>query len=120
MNRHADRIPSYLGQILESIDLIETYLDGVEKVDFFADRHNQDAVIRRLEIIGEAASRIDKADIEFIGRNPRLQLKGAYGMRNRLSHGYDQINLDTVWIVVKENLPQMRTAIAEYLATHSP
>lgn len=115
MNRHQERIPHYLRQILESIELINTYLDCVEKKDFFADRHNQDAVIRRLEIIGEAASRIDKADEQFIEKYPYLQLKGAYGMRNRLSHGYDQINLDTVWLVVTEHLPSMQAAIAEFL-----
>ena len=116
MTRHSERIPHYLDQILESIELINMYLDGVEKQDFFTDRQNQDAVIRRLEIIGEAASRIDKADAQFIEKHPDLQLKGAYGMRNRLSHGYDQINLDTVWLVVTQHLPSMQAAIAEFLA----
>lgn len=115
MSRHQERIPDYLHQILESIELIHIYLEGIEKADFFVDRQIQDAVIRRLEIIGEAASRIDKADNQFIEKYPDLQLKGAYGMRNRLSHGYDQINLDTVWLVVTEHLPSMQTAIAEFL-----
>ena len=113
---HPERITDYLRQILESIDYAERYLNAC--ADLAAFEQNtllQDAVIRRLEIIGEAARRIEKADQNFIGTYPHLQLNKAYGMRNRLSHAYDMINIEVVWDVVKDHLPVMATAIRDFL-----
>jgi len=119
MNRHPDRIVDYLQQIVESIAQARKYVANHTLSSFEQDQLVQDAVIRRLEIIGEAARRIDKADPEFIRTYPALQLDKAYGMRNRLSHAYDVVNVTLVWDVVQQHLPSMEQAIQQHLLNHS-
>jgi uncharacterized protein with HEPN domain len=115
---HSDRIPHYLQQILKSIEFAQRYLADRDLPTFEHDTLLQDAVFRRLEIIGEAARRIEKADENFIGTYPQLQLNKAYGMRNRLSHAYDAVNVELVWDVVHQHLPGMAQAIQDFLQHH--
>ena len=112
---HPERVPNYLRQILESIEFAQRYLADCDLPGFEHNTLLQDAVIRRLEIIGEAARRIETADENFIGTYPHLQLNKAYGMRNRLSHAYDAVNVELVWDVVQQYLPGMAQAIRDFL-----
>ena len=68
----------------------------------------QDAIIRQFEIIGEAARRIIAADPAFTRRHPALELDAAYRMRNALAHGYDTVNLRTVWDTIEQKLPLLK------------
>jgi len=77
-------------------------LAGKSRADLDTDRMLALAVSRILEIIGEAAGRIPEPEQE---KYPRIKWKNIVGMRNRIIHGYDNINLDIVWSVVQDDLP---------------
>jgi uncharacterized protein with HEPN domain len=90
--------------ILEAISRIEEYtLDGEDV--FFEDRRTQDAVIRNLEIIGEATKNLSS---EFTESHPRIPWKAMAGMRDKLIHDYPGVDLLIVWNVVVNELPPAR------------
>jgi len=94
----------YLGHILEAIERIDAYLAGVDQTWFLRDAMVQDAVIRNLEVVGEAARRLSA---EFVATTPHIPWRDIAGMRNRLAHGYFAINLLTVWNVTQKDLPTL-------------
>ena len=73
----------------------------------------QDAVIRNIEIIGEAASNIKSVDSSFLEQYPQLKLEQAYRMRNALAHGYYSVNLITVWNTVQNDLPVLKQQMVD-------
>jgi len=77
----------------------------MDKVSFLASEEKQDAVIRNIEIIGEAAQSIRRRHPEFAVRHPEIPWGGVYGMRNAIAHGYFTVDLDVVWKTVFEDLP---------------
>lgn len=91
--------------------MIESYVHSVTESRFRHDRMRQDAVIRRLEIIGEAAGRIMKSDRRFAETLPELPLREAYEMRNFISHGYDAVDLGIVWDTITNDIPALRHAL---------
>ena len=94
----------YFLDILEAAKLALTYVEGKRKEDFFGDLQCQDAVIRRLEIIGEAARRISGATRTAF---PDLPWSDMINMRNIMIHQYDDIDLVIVWETVHNDLPQL-------------
>ncbi len=94
----------YLLDILSSARLAESYLQGVARRDFMRDAQLQDSVIRRLEIVGEAAGRLSP---EFRGANPSIPWAEIRGMRNRTIHGYDDLDMDIVWETVERDIPRL-------------
>jgi uncharacterized protein with HEPN domain len=101
----------YLAHILECIQKIERFTDG-GKVHFFGDEMVQDAVIRNLEIIGEAAKRIDGV---YRVAHPEIPWRALAGLRDVLIHQYEGIDLERVWAIVEDDLPDLKRAIAELL-----
>jgi len=95
---------TYLGHMLEAIARIRRYVGRRRRTGFLRNTLLQDAVIRNIEIVGEAAGRISA---EFIGRTPAIPWREIVGMRHRLIHGYLLVNLDTVWEVVERDLPAL-------------
>lgn len=85
-----------LQEMLECCNMIESYVRGIFESHFRHDHMRQDAVVRRLEIIGEAARRVMKSDRCFSDTLPELPLREAYEMRNFISHGYDAVDLSVV------------------------
>jgi uncharacterized protein with HEPN domain len=81
---------------------IARYVDGVTRDEFVADVGVQDQVIRCLSVIGEAARRTPEETRE---RFPAVAWAQMIGMRNRLSHEYDGIDLDAVWLTATEDVP---------------
>ncbi|MBE0509089.1 MAG: DUF86 domain-containing protein [Chromatiales bacterium] len=79
----------------------------MEKDLFLKDKRTQQAVIMSLIIIGEAATKIMDAYPEFTLRHHQLPWHNMRGMRNRIAHGYFDINLDLVWDTVQSALPQL-------------
>ncbi len=75
--------------------------------DFLADKRTQQAVILNLVIIGEAATKLLKDYGKFLDRHPVVPWRSMKGMRNRIAHGYFDINLDVVWETVQTALPQL-------------
>ena len=91
-----------LGDIVESIDAINGYINNFTENDFFRDTQAQDAVIRRLEIIGEAVKNLDE---EFRQSYPNIPWKSMAGMRDVLTHEYFGIDLHRIWLTIKRDLP---------------
>lgn len=99
------RDPSLLiDDILESIALIQQYTDSVKKTGFLKDRQMQDAVIRRLEIIGEAVKNIP---VTFKKKHTSIPWKQIAGMRDVICHEYFGVRMERVWKVVRKDLPAL-------------
>lgn len=81
------------------------YVEGLEKADFLDDKRTQQAVILNLVILGEAVTKLLNQDEAFAVRHPQVPWRSMKGMRNRLAHGYFDINLDVVWDTVQTALP---------------
>ena len=101
------RVPDYLSHILEAVRLVRTYIEGMAKEDLLADRRTQQAVILNLITIGEAAARVVNEYPNFAAAHPEVPWAQMRGMRNRMAHGYFDINLDTVWDTVQTSLPDL-------------
>jgi uncharacterized protein with HEPN domain len=86
-----------LWDILESAKLALAYIDGIEKERFLQDVQRQDSVIRRIEIIGEAARRISLGTRES---HPEVPWNEMMGMRNFLIHDYGAVDMEIVWETV--------------------
>ena len=90
--------------ILEAARLASGYVLGKTKEEFLRDSQCQDAVVRRLEIIGEAARRISEPTRARISQVPWAAM---IGMRNFMIHEYDDVDLQVVWDTVREHLPKL-------------
>ena len=93
-----------LFDIAESTRLAVSYVEQSTKEEFLSDTKTQDSVIRRLEIIGEAARRVSE---ETRNAYPDLPWKEMIGMRNFLIHDYDDVDIQVVWKTVKKDLPDL-------------
>lgn len=71
----------------------------------------QDAVIRNIEILGEAANNLLQADPEFAAKHPEIPFAQIYGMRNRVSHGYFAVDVEMIWETVQADVPELRRRI---------
>ena len=105
-------ISIFLHHILESIEAIESYTDGLSEEEFLSMPEKQDAVMRRLEIIGEAVRNIPE---EFRTEYPDIEWNKAMGTRNILVHHYFGIDLKIVWDTLLTSLPQFKMKILELL-----
>ncbi len=97
-----DRI--YIEHILQSIGRIKSYLAGKNHQSFSDDFLTQDAVVRQLEIIGEATKRLSK---ELRAANPNVPWLDMAGMRDILIHDYIDVDLDIVWVTASESIPEL-------------
>lgn len=102
----------YLRHVLDAIGKIESYV-AVGHAEFINTSHWQDAVIRQLEIIGEAVKRISP---EILGHRPDIPWRRIAGMRDVLIHDYMGVDLEAVWQVTQQDLPQLRQAVEELLS----
>ena len=110
MNK-ALRVPDYLGHILNAIERIERYTDDIDEVGFLGNELVQDAVIRNIEIIGEASNNIQRVNAEFAAQHDDIPWLVMYTMRNRVSHGYDKVDMEIVWKTIQGDLPVLYTQI---------
>ncbi len=97
----------YLDDISKAITAIEKYTKNVTFDQFKKEQMRHDAVIRQLEIIGEA---VNKLSSDFASKNPNFPIRQTISMRNFLIHGYDEVELDVVWKTTQENLPELKLA----------
>ncbi len=109
----------YLGHIQEAIGRIQRYLVDIDHTAFLTNEEKQDAVIRNLEIIGEAAGNIQRHFPDFAAKYPDFPLKAAYGARNVLVHGYFKVDLDVVWKTVERDLPMLEIQVSEVIQSLS-
>lgn len=105
MSRDQQRLQDYLAHIIQAIQRIHHYTEDIGEVGFLENEMVQDAVIRNIEIIGEASNNIDKYYQDFAKLHPELPLVFAYEMRNAVAHGYFKVDLEVVWKTIKNDLP---------------
>jgi uncharacterized protein with HEPN domain len=79
----------------------------------------QDAVIRNLEVIGEASRNIERRYPEFAEAHPELPLASAYEMRNALAHGYFKVDLTIVWKTLENDLPELQAQMQTVVESHN-
>lgn len=110
------RVPDYLVHILQAMERIDRYTAGLDESGFLGNELVQDAVIRNIEVIGEASNNIQRADSVFAARHSDIPWQVMYTMRNRVSHGYDTIDLEIVWQTIQRDLPGLGAQIQRALA----
>ncbi len=93
-----------LVDIFTAIRLILKYVEGVEFDDFVSNTEKQDAVLRRITIIGEATKRLSN---EFRSEHSTIPWKEIAGMRDVITHNYDEVDCDEVWAAVQRDLPTL-------------
>ena len=98
-------IKLYLQDIWESTLAIEEYIQNLAEDEFYSNRQVQDAIIRRLEIIGEAVKNVDD---DFRNKYPQIPWKKIAGMRDIITHEYFGVKLERVWDVVRKDLPHIK------------
>ncbi len=111
----SQRCTDYLRHIVEAIDAIQGYTAGMDTAAFIADRKTCDAVIRNIEIIGEACNNVAKHYAEYAAENASIPWGFAYEMRNALAHGYFNVDYAIVWQTVQYDLPKLRAQIASLI-----
>ncbi len=116
MNKHEFRAKDYFLHMLEAADRILAYSAGVTEGAFFSNQMLQDAIIRNIEIIGEAANNQLEVGPEYAARYPSIPFARIYGMRNRVAHGYFAVSAAMIWDSVQVDLPELRQQIAKVLA----
>jgi uncharacterized protein with HEPN domain len=95
----------YIDHILNSLNRILDYISGKDRESFEADLVTQDAVVRQLEIIGEATKRVS---IEFRSKHPDIQWLDMAGMRDVLIHDYIDVDFGVVWKTASEDIPNLK------------
>ena len=98
----------YFEDILQAIANIEEYTKGMSFEQFSSDRKTQDAVVRNLEVIGEAAKRIPD-DVRAL--HPEIAWRPAAAMRDFLIHDYPEVDIQAVWDTVKTDIPPLKSGI---------
>ena len=109
------RLADYLGHILEAIDSIRDYTSQATRESYLADRKTQDAVVRNLEVIGEASNNVVKHHAEFAAAHSDVPWRFAYEMRNALSHGYFTVDHAIVWQTIEHDLTPLREQISKLM-----
>ena len=104
---------AHLADILDSARIIQEHLAGMSREQFLADVRTQDAVIRRFEIIGEAARHLSPAALKAL---PEVPWDLVVGMRNLLIHDYDDVDPKRVWTDSQNDLPPLIVRLEKHLA----
>ncbi|MGD0293856.1 MAG: DUF86 domain-containing protein [Terracidiphilus sp.] len=115
MNSHPERAQDYLEHILTALERIRLYTTGKSQIDFLADTLLQDGVLRNLGIIGEAAHRLLADAPEFAATHPEIPLAKIYATRNRITHAYEEVDVDIVWNLVVKDVPALHPVITSAL-----
>jgi uncharacterized protein with HEPN domain len=100
-------LADYLDHMQRAATDALTFVEGLNKADFVNDKRTQQAVVMSLIIIGEVAAKVMDRHAGFAARHPDVPWRSMRGMRNRIAHGYFDINLDVVWDTVQAALPAL-------------
>jgi uncharacterized protein with HEPN domain len=111
MKPDPSRVADYLRHILEAISRIGKYTSGMSEEGFSSSNLVQDAVIRNIEIMGEAARNIELHGQSIKGLCGELPLRDIYLMRNRLAHGYFSADISIVWNTVQKDIPALKQQV---------
>ena len=114
----SERRPKLLFDAIASIDAAQAFLAGVALDQYEANLMLRSATERQLEILGEACARLVREDATLFERLPAAHL--AVGLRNRIIHGYDAVDDETVYRTVIDDLPAFKAALQAWLAEFGP
>jgi len=104
----------FLGHILEAIAAIESFTTEGRAV-FIADLKTQSAVVRQIEVIGEAVKNLSA---DLVAKETGIPWRLIAGTRDRLIHGYFKVDLDAVWAMVEQDLPSLKKTSQRMLASN--
>jgi uncharacterized protein with HEPN domain len=107
----------YLGDIVEAAERVLSYAGGFSFESFLEDGRTQDAVLRNLQVIGEAARKISP---ELRSAHSFLPWREMTGLRNRIVHDYFGVDLEVVWVIVNDELPVLLREIQAILGDQTP
>jgi uncharacterized protein with HEPN domain len=108
----SDRDAALLLDMLLAARDARTFIEGLDEAAFVASRLHQNAVIRSLEIVGEAAGKVSAATKTT---HPEIPWREITGMRHRLIHGYGDVRLDLVWAVVRDRLDPLIVSLPHFV-----
>ena len=108
-----NRLADYLDHMRQAATDACSFVEGLSKEDFLADKRTQQAVIMSLIVIGEAATKVMDGYAEFADQHRQVPWRSMRGMRNRIAPGYFDINLDVVWDTVQTALPELLEQLPE-------
>ena len=111
MTGRPPRLHDYLDHILQAIGRIRRYTAGTTLAAFIQDELLQDAVIRNIEILGEAAKRIETEAPQVVAEHAEIPWSALYAMRNRVAHGYWSVDLERVWMVIQRDISELEAQI---------
>jgi uncharacterized protein with HEPN domain len=115
MAREPRPLDGLLSDIVSWGERIQTFVAGLSFDDFAGSDLHQLAVIKCIEAIGEAAGSVRKHHPDFVAAHPEIEFEAAYRARNRLSHGYDTIDIAIVWPAATESVPELVQAVRTVL-----
>ena len=102
-----------LGQMLEAVRQALSFVEGMTSEEFLADKRTQQAVTLNLIIIGEVATRLMARHPATVEAHPEIEWRAMRGMRNRIAHGYYDIDMNIVWETVVHALPKLEKCLRE-------
>jgi uncharacterized protein with HEPN domain len=105
----------FVEDILDAMDKAEILVEGMTYAEFEGDFRTNFALVRALEIIGEATKRLPE---RVRAQYPEIPWRGMAGMRDRIIHGYDNVDLQIVWDVVQKDIPQIKPQIQKILTDY--
>ncbi len=117
MSDRAFRVPDYLAHMHDATAKIIRYTSKMSAREFIEDERTQDAVIRCIEVLGEAARNIQRVDPAFTQQHTTINWRGIYGMRNVLAHEYFNIDLETIWELIQRDIPVLYQQIQQIINT---
>ncbi len=106
MNDKSDLV--FIEHILDSITAIEEFSKGLNKKELEGNRLKQSAIVREIEIIGEAVKNISK---HLKDKHKEIEWKEIAGTRDKMIHHYFGVDLDIIWDIIKTNLPNLKKNI---------
>ena len=105
------RLSDYLAHMRQAAADAIGFVEGMSRADFLNDKRTQQAVVMSLIVLGEAATKVMDRYPEFANTHPQIPWRNMRGMRNRIAHGYFDIDQEVVWDTVQTALPPLRVAL---------